>query len=469
MWPPSFEFMFSSFSWIDTFRQDMSDLSTTTYENDNNNNWEWSWWYVLLGLVSMYLMIEIVFAIIVHYIWIPRLNKLEPHPRIRHYEEHDRRHLLFQKLLDRQERMAQATSKPVSEYFIEFCRNWFFVIDEINDDHHGDPSDDVQPQQLALSSSSDEDDDDDQSSSSDSSSNNGERREQRPRSQPLACIRETGLPCKEDLDKLLSWAFFGVDVANFTHEWQHRELQKMYQMVKDRHGMEPGPRTKQKLQPAQLTIEPLDPRYRPLATYILFFICRQLMLLINRCCGFQHLTTSTGLSYWYRPAKKQSPSQQHPQHHHKRRGIETKQQQKLPLLFFHGIAPAGCAFYIPFMMWGLAWAKDNDDDNSVEDRPVFFFENPAVAFALTSKAPNEQETVDGVWEAVDKHLGKTTEVSIIGHSFGTCLQTYMIHSSQAHRVRQLVLIDPVSIMLSGKSNTESRVLMVPQSHRQSDL
>ena len=333
----------------------------------------------LLWCLLAYGILELLFAMVVYWYWIPKLNEPKDPPIIRKFEDHNVRHKLFERMLKRQEDLCAAFDIPIGPYFTQFIRNWFFVVEE--EDSGG-------------------------------------------KDEPLVCIKENGMPCKEDIDKLISWGYFNVDSSQMTEEWQQRELAKMFAMIRDRHGMGPGPKSKQKLQPVQMTIEPLDIKYRPLLVYIVFNLCRAFFGCILLCYGFRYHVASTGLPYWYRPAK-------------------SSNSQSLPLLFFHGIAPAGPSFYAPMVLWGLA----TGDDGKI-DRPIFFFENPAVAFSLSSHAPSEEETTVGVWEAVDKHLGPTAEVATAGHSFGTCLQTYLLHSSEGHRIRQIVLLDPVSIMLS---------------------
>ena len=350
----------------------------------------------LVWLVVLYLAVELVFAVLVYGYWLPSLNAPKESPIIRNYEDPDKRHKLFEKMLLRQESLCAALGIPVGPYFIQFIRNWFFVVPEIEDAGANQKLEDAEKE--------------------------------------LACIKETGLPCKEDIDRLLSWGYFNTNSDQMTEEWQQRELKKMYSLIKDRHSMDPGPKTKQRLQPVQMTLEPLDIKYRPLAIYIVFYICRCTFSALLYWNGFSHHISSSGLPYWFRPAKNsQNRASTPPQ----------QEQQNLPFLFFHGIAPAGSSFYVPMILWSLA-----ADDNATIDRPIFLFENPAVSFSLTDHAPTEQETVDGVWEAVDKHLSPTADVSMCGHSFGTCLETYILHSKQNHRVKQMVLIDPVSIILS---------------------
>jgi len=193
-------------------------MDSFEYDFAANNFWGSKLLWFLLG----YGLVELGFAALVYFYWLPKLNAPRDPPIIRNYEDHTKRHKLFEKMLLRQERLCEALSIPIAPYFAQFIRNWFFVLEE---DSENEASEETS----------------------------------------LACIKETGLPCKEDIDKLISWGYFNVDSAQITEEWQKRELAIMYGMIKDRHGMSPGPKTRQKLQPVQMTIEPLDIKYRPLA------------------------------------------------------------------------------------------------------------------------------------------------------------------------------------------------------------
>ena len=111
---------------------------------------------------------------------------------------------------------------------------------------------------------------------------------------------------------------------------------------------------------------------------------------------------------------------------------------KLPLIFLHGIAPGGLVFYLSMLFY-----------LGGDGRPLFFFENPGIAFCIFGgNPPNEHDTVHGVWEAVDHHLSSVQDVSVVGHSFGSCPVTWLVHSADNARIRQIVLVDPVSICLS---------------------
>jgi pimeloyl-ACP methyl ester carboxylesterase len=226
-------------------------------------------------------------------------------------------------------------------------------------------------------------------------------------------------PRKENMDELFSWAFFGKDQKHL-EPWMAAELQLVYDLIESRcmftfpPGYTPG------LRPMRYTLDPLEPSYRPLATYALFGSMQVFASLFLSACGFSFYTSSNGLRYWYRaPLPASEPYTQ------------------LPLLFFHGIAPGGVALYLPMLLWGLG----------CDGRPLMLFENPAISFSMCLNSHTETETVEGVWEAVQTHL-PDSGVSVVGHSFGSCQLTWLLHSQEAHRIRQVVLMDPVSVLLS---------------------
>jgi pimeloyl-ACP methyl ester carboxylesterase len=174
----------------------------------------------------------------------------------------------------------------------------------------------------------------------------------------------------------------------------------------------------------RLSLDPLDPHYRPFLIYGFFSLIKIMSGLLLRAAGFYACRTTGGLRYFYRPPKRESDN--------------NSGSNKLPLIFLHGIAPGGLAFYIP-MLFSLGG----------DGRPLFLFENPDITFCIFGGNPlKEHDTVQGIWEAVDHQLSSVHDVSVVGHSFGSCPVTWLIHSTNSARIRQIVLVDPVSICLS---------------------
>ena len=111
---------------------------------------------------------------------------------------------------------------------------------------------------------------------------------------------------------------------------------------------------------------------------------------------------------------------------------------RLPLLFFHGIAPSGLTFYLPMVLAGIG----------MHGRSCFLFENRPISCPLGFRAFTEKETVAGVLEALDTHIDPHTNVSLVGHSFGSCPSTWLLHSPLRDQIKKLALLDPVTILLS---------------------
>ena len=220
------------------------------------------------------------------------------------------------------------------------------------------------------------------------------------------------------MDHFFAWAFFGIH-RDQLEEWMVQDMDRMYDILEAQYGMKFEPGISADMKPMRLSLDPLEPSYRPFLVYFIFGSLKFMAGLLLRAVGFYQCRTSTGLRYWYRPEKTVS--------------------NKLPILFLHGIAPGGLALYLP-MLFFLGG----------DGRPLMFFENPGISFGIQfENPPSERVTTEGVWEAVDGHLGPNRNIAVVGHSFGSCPITWLIHhSALKRRIRQIVLVDPVSILLS---------------------
>lgn len=308
--------------------------------------------------LAVYITAEILFWALLHFHILPTCNRHVEPQTYRGYEKN--RHRLMIRKLDQMERTCRATGAPLLPTFIAYINEWFH-----KDTLHKEP------------------------------------------------------PRKENMDEFFSWAFFGKDHNNL-EPWMAAELRLIYDMIESRCNLTYAPGYTPGLKPMRLTLDPLQPSYRPLLIYALFGSMQVFCRLFLSVSGFSFYTTSSGLRYWYRaPLAASDPHTQ------------------LPLLFFHGIAPGGIALYLPMLLWGLG----------CDGRPLMLFENPAISFSICLKSLTDTETVQGVWEAVQTHLPHSG-VSVVGHSFGSCQLTWLLHSRDAHRIRQVVLMDPVSVLLS---------------------
>jgi pimeloyl-ACP methyl ester carboxylesterase len=218
---------------------------------------------------------------------------------------------------------------------------------------------------------------------------------------------------REDVDPFVAWAFFGKEVVDLDDSDQS-ELEGIYDFIKQEYDLEFPPGSGGVWQGRRLSLEDCKPLHRPLLVYLLVLwleFCGDLWL---RMLGFGRYATSSGLIYWYRPFAGDKP-----------------------LLFFHGIAPAGKTFYIPMVLWALP-----------SDQPTFVFENASISCKLTFEALTESETVKGVLQALQHHSLLNQKLSLVGHSFGSCPLTWLLHSELKDQIEDFCLLDPVTILLS---------------------
>jgi pimeloyl-ACP methyl ester carboxylesterase len=137
------------------------------------------------------------------------------------------------------------------------------------------------------------------------------------------------------------------------------------------------------------------------------------------------------MSCWYRPGKKVDTNQQ--SNHH-------EDDSLMPILFFHGIAPAGIVGYLPIVLYGLA---------TESERPVFLFENISISCVLDFQPLTEKQTVDGVMECLKRFGANQQNLSLVGHSFGSCPIAWLLASKKLdQQIKQVVLLDPVAVVLS---------------------
>lgn len=232
---------------------------------------------------------------------------------------------------------------------------------------------------------------------------------------------------KEDVDDFFAWAFFGK--KHFTLlPWELQELDKIYDILqretKVHFPKKPEcPKRRQSeshhlATPRCMTLEPVNAIHRPLLVYLLVGFLKIIGGLLLRLLGYQRLVASTGLVGWYKQGKSAS---------------------HMPLMFFHGIAPGGLVLYLPMLIFGLA---------TEPERSVFLFENRSISCSMDFHPLTEQQSVEGIMELVNGQIGPVQPVSVVGHSFGSCPITWLVASEMSKRIHQIVLLDPVAILLS---------------------
>lgn len=348
-------------------------------------------------LLALYLSIEILFYVAYITYMIPKANHLVDPLPFRDYGQ-DRCKLLL-RILMRIEESCKISKADVKQTIVKFLSEWFHPTrNPLSNENADFPS-------LSQSPSSSPDNSDDDKSDV---------------SQELPiCLY------KEDIDEFFAWAFFGKDFCTLLN-WESKELDHIFQILENSHGLTFPSRKPNESglfhyrTPRTMTLEPVKALHRPLLVYIIVYGIKTLGALFLYSQGFYRNVTQTGLVAWHRPARDTNNA-------------------LLPLLFFHGIAPSGLVLYLPMVLYGLATEKD---------RPVFLFENRSISCAFDFAPLTEQETVDGVVEILQMFDSLDSDLSLVGHSFGSCPIAWLLASKRLPTIKQIVLLDPVAILLS---------------------
>jgi len=333
---------------------------------------------------------------------------------------------------DKSKTTQQQCNNNVKEAILHFLMQWFDVkrinIDDSNNNNNNNNNDD--------SSSNNNNDD----------SNNNNKSV--VKNSKTTKIGKQTILYKEDMDKFLAWAFFGKHYHTM-ESWELKELNIIYKKLKKRNNIifpsveeeennnnntnssngttHPFPVVVCK--PRRMTLEPMDATYRPLIFYLvtrsLYWIGALYLFIIGyrRC-----VSKSTGLVAWHRRPRRRKNNK------------NTTEKEERPLLFFHGISPGGFMPYLPMIFCGLL----------TDDRPVFFFDNRTISMCFFDFAPlTEQQTIQGIIEILRMNDCFGSELSIVGHSFGSCTVTWLLQSTVLKPfIKQAILLDPVSILLS---------------------
>jgi hypothetical protein len=295
-----------------------------------------------------------------------------------------------------------------------------------------------------------------------------------------------------EMDDFLAWALFAKHMSDMTSSDCH-ELAKCYQELYEtlhltfasqptHNNDDDDDLAWYKLVPRRLSLEDARPWHRPLAVYLLVAVLRHVVAAaILRGVGFCPVVSpSTGLQGWVRRGKTTRAATRTPNGssssnssnpttglsfwHGPRRILRLFQRNMgpdvtsrqwdcdappplpphlTPLVFFHGIAPAGLLFYLPMLLFGIV----------TKDRPCILVENPNISCTLAFHALSEDETVRGVQELVEACCGQDSEaahsLTVCGHSFGSCPISWLLHDPAFRpRIRLCVLMDPVTLLLS---------------------
>jgi hypothetical protein len=424
-------------------------------EGDTGGGNSFSWWLYLF--LNCWFMTEIMFYIYFHFYLVPRANVRTPPIPFRDYGRD--RHKLLLRILHRIDDMCRKTQRNERQFITKFLLECFHpidIIDQNQNDHSSKNSNSQPPLTKASSSISSSvtasetnslggNEDDTSPDASDAgtkttNTNTATTKEQRE----LWTV--PGI-CRNDADEFFSWAFFGRHRKDLV-PWEVLELQVCFDEIQKRLGLTFSPGSGWKLEPRRLTLEDVNPLHRPLSVYLAVSAVQLAVGLFLRTLGYQRIISKkTGVTGWYKPAR------------------DASTKKLLPLVFFHGIAPGGLVLYLPMVLLGLA----------TDGRAVFMFDNKSISCCIDFQPLTEEATVEGVTELINLCLDdpdSTRELSLCGHSFGSCQLTWLLHAPDIrHRIRQFVILDPVTILLSDPdvminflyTDTNSKIRMVAAS------
>ena len=426
----------------------------------------------------IYILIEILFYLVFIFHLKRTANDLST-KSIKPFRDYGKqRHLLFKRILERMDTKCKLEKRELEHELNGFLKNWFFPPSTTNthtsqndgkqnmsrDSKILDQNGNLNTQPIERQYTS-------MSSSSESMQTNDKRSSENETSTSKSTSTST-LICKEDLLEFFTWAFFDKHHKDFTCDWEHEELDKMFRLLKSYGIHFPSFKDQDnpiRMTPRCMTLEQCNPLHRPLGLYGIFFLLRLIGYMVLYFLGFTRSTiwseTESGngngrkkiaLHYWFLDEKivdknSSNSNDNNTDHGHGNGNVS-------PILFFHGIAPAGLAFYLPLIYNVIIKGAKGvlQSTSSSVRHPIFLFENLPITCSLVFDALTEEQTVTMVNQVLSNHgyasndsKKKKNDLILCGHSFGSFQMTWLINSPLfQHRLQKIILLDPVSILLS---------------------
>lgn len=421
---------------------------------------------VAYAALAVYLLAEAAFYAYFHLVLVPRANRRQPPSPFLDYPDPTDRHHLLLRILGRLEQQAARDGVSIRTVLTDFFVQWFGEENDNNDPaaaedlHNGSSgtpstaaavavpsSSRMKPQSSNLTAST-VSTSSTTSSSASSASDDASSISSNEEEEPMASVDAATAPSsssssssqfwsipglgQHEMAEFLAWAFFTKEVVELT-DTEQRELDRCLAILQSRVGLvfPEQPVTQSPYKARRLCLEDVSPLHRPMLVYIWVEAVRFVMKLALRCNGFRPTGGHAGLPGWYRPGRTSSST-------------GDGDRPLLPLVFFHGIAPAGLAFYLPMIF------------NLVSDgRPTLLVEQPGISgrygtFGALSETEMMQAVQDMIHETIDADTSTAHSPLLwAGHSFGSCPLTWMLrHPSLRQRTAGLLLLDPVTILLS---------------------
>ncbi|KAM3576717.1 hypothetical protein VYU27_001312 [Nannochloropsis oceanica] len=214
--------------------------------------------------------------------------------------------------------------------------------------------------------------------------------------------------------EMLAWALYSTAQSALTVR-QKACVEDVLYWLKMRFQIDCPEGYNPKVRPMLLTLDPVKYNHRPLLFYAVLTVIQVLGHGVLMLLGFTRHEVN-GIAYWYRSRVKDVPA---------------GEQASLPMIFFHGISP-GLNLYL-LVIHILS-----------KGRKVVLMEVPHIAMCLNFKAKRLGDMVKTVEIIAKRH--RMPHFAVAGHSFGSLCAAWVTKHLK-HNVRQLILLDPVSLLL----------------------
>ena len=407
---------------------------------------------IAYALLALYFATECAFYFYFHRVIVPKANqRVKPQPYLDYPHATDR-HRLLERILQRLQQQAVREKVPISTVLTQFFIQWFAKDETKNDDDA--KTNNLLPGLMRTQSStwtsstaSTTDASTQASTTADDSSSISSTEEEDLNAAAAAATTTTSTTSSSlsshqpkafwsipgighaQITSFLAWALFAKEHDALTAQ-ELAELDLCLDILRVRTGLVFPNLPQSPYTARRLCLEDVSPLHRPLLVYVAVEAMRWGASWLLRLYGFRP-TNHKLVPGWYRPGKS-------------RRKEDVSSPPQLPLVFFHGIAPAGLAFYLPMIR-----ALTNDG------RPTLLVEQVSISGRLgTFGAVNETEMMQAVQDMIDETIDAdpaTRGLPLLwaGHSFGSCPLAWMVrHEKLVKRTAGLHLLDPVTILLS---------------------
>ena len=216
----------------------------------------------------------------------------------------------------------------------------------------------------------------------------------------------------DNIKSFLAWALYNLSLSTLTLS-QHGEIDSFIRNMEDKFNIKFEEGYNENISHVKMTLEDIPFIHRPLMMYVFAGLMDILLnFTLLKCIGGFTQLEIDNTKYWFRSCNNDKP----------------------PIILFHGIT-SGWVFYIRFIY------------TIAERRTVILIDVDAIKVkSLNFNVPNAEQVTSIVVKILQRHQYSNTKASIIGHSFGSILATWVI-KTRPDLISHITLLDPVSILL----------------------